>query len=174
MQDPAVSILNLITGNYSAGVTDPLKASVSFFNSYFDPSGKIRTYQISVLGGVEPHRNIVMGSQPKYEVLPDTMIHVWVTVLPGKTLAATLTTRRNLLDEIVRVLRAFTGTDLSFTARAITINNADELGQVEPKETRRLHSIMRVQSIYFKPTVPVSTAGTWDDLGTLWDSFTWN
>ena len=143
---------DLLETNWAASVTDPAKTSIRFRNTYFDENGKIHTYQVSVLNGGEALVGIAMGSRPKYQGTPTVTVHVWATVLPGKTIAQASTTRRNMLDEIIRIIqdKATVAGSLSFLGQRITIRAADELGETGPVEERRLHSVLSVPGIYFK------------------------
>lgn len=152
MEEPYVSLKNLLEANWAATVTDPAKASIRFRNTYFDEEGKIHTFQISVLAGVEVMVDIAMGSRPRYEATPIVTGHVWATVLPSKTIAEASTTRRNMLDEIIRIIqdKATAAGNLSFLGSRITVRPADELGETGPVENRRLHSVMSISGIHFK------------------------
>ncbi len=149
--EPYITVKDLLETNWAIGVTDPAKASIRFRNTFFDENGKIHTYQISVLSGAETLADIAMGSKPKYQGVPTVTVHVWVAVLPGKTIAQASSTRRNMLDEITRIVRdkATAAGNLSFLGQRITVRPSDELGETGPGETRRLHSIMDISGIYF-------------------------
>ena len=152
MEEPYITLKNLLEANWATSVIDPPKASIRFRNTYFDENGKIYSRQVSVLNGVETLTGIAMGSKPKYEGLPTVTVHVWATVLPGKTIAASSTTRRNMLDEIIRIIqdKATLAGSLSFLGSRISIIPRDELGETGPIEERRLHSVMSISGLYFK------------------------
>lgn len=158
MEAPAITVKNLVQTNYLASITDPPKASVKFLNSYFDETGKIHTFQISVLEVAEPSRQLVMGALPKFEFSPLLNIHIWAVVLPGKTIAQALQTRRNMIDEVIRVLRVFAvqiGYNVTFLAKSINVTHVDEL----QNKMRRLHTVVASTGIYLLPFPPAIPFG---------------